>query len=400
MSVPLDRLYHYLADCVNHDLIIYRWLPHGSRKLEDLSMLRGPYLDTQPMMICHDQEPVDLDRYSKQDFETAIRHYFQNHYFFKNLKELTSDPVISYFADLGFRGLTIPGNQFDQTLLLHSEQNSIAVTTLAQQGYIPVYYWSHAVIARDWFRYAEHDPALAVNFEKIQKDFLIYNRAWAGTREYRLCFAEQLIEHQIDQHCKMSFNAHDNGHYSQHCFENPEFQISNFNLEKFFPINMHTANSSADYCGIDYATTGMEVVLETLFDDQRWHLTEKTLRPIACGRPFLLMGTAGSLEYLQQYGFKTFSGIIDESYDQIVNPRRRLQAVIAEMTRISQLPPTAKHELYAKLYKIADQNRHHFFNEFFDQVCAEYVSNVDQAMTVMQQRFTGYHRDVIQAMTK
>ena len=307
------------------------------------------------------------------------------------MKELTSDPVISYLADLGFRGLTIPANQFDQTLLLHSEQNSIAVTTLAQQGYIPVYYWSHAIIAQDWFRYAEHDPALAVDFEKIQKDFLIYNRAWAGTREYRLCFAEQLIEQRIDQHCKMSFSTHDNGHYSQHCFENPEFQISNFNLEKFFPINTHTANSSADYYSIDYATTGMEVVLETLFDDQRWHLTEKTLRPIACGRPFLLMGTAGSLKYLQQYGFKTFSGIIDESYDQIVNPRQRLQAVIAEMTRISQLPLADKHELYAKLYKIADQNRHHFFNEFFDQVCTEYVSNVDQAMTVMQQQFTGRH---------
>ena len=39
MSVPLDRLYHYLADVVNHDLVIYRWAPHGSRKLEDLQHL-------------------------------------------------------------------------------------------------------------------------------------------------------------------------------------------------------------------------------------------------------------------------------------------------------------------------------------------------------------------------
>jgi hypothetical protein len=400
MSVPLDRLYHYLADCVNHDLIIYRWAPHGSRKLEDLSMLRGPYQDTQPMMICHDQEPLDLARYSKQDFKTAIRHYFQNHDFFKNLTKLTADPVISYLADLGFRGLTIPTNQFDHTLLLHSEQNSTAVTALAQQGYMPVYYWSHGMIAQDWFRYARHDPVLTFAPENIQKDFLIYNRAWSGTREYRLCFAEQLVNQQLVQHCNMSFSATDAGHYSQHQFVNPKFQISNFNLHDFFPINAHPADASADYCGSDYATAGIEIVLETLFDDSRWHLTEKTLRPIACGKPFLLMSTQGSLEYLRQYGFETFEGLIDQRYDQIVEPRLRLQAVLDEMTRISQLEPTAKIKLFAELHEIARRNQHRFFNEFFDQVSKEYVNNITQAMSVMQQHCTGHHCDVIQTMIR
>jgi hypothetical protein len=69
-------------------------------------------------------------------------------------------------------------------------------------------------------------------------------------------------------------------------------------------------------------------VLETLFDDHRWHLTEKSLRPIACGKPFVLMATPGSLQYLRQYGFKTFDGLIDETYDSIQNPKQRLQAVL------------------------------------------------------------------------
>jgi hypothetical protein len=58
------------------------------------------------------------------------------------------------------------------------------------------------------------------------------------------------------------------------------------------------------------------------------------------------MSTAGSLAYLRQYGFETFSGLIDESYDQITNPRQRLQAVIAEMSRISSLPAAAKTQLF------------------------------------------------------
>jgi hypothetical protein len=78
MSVPLDRLYHYLGDCVNHDLLIYRWMPHGSTKLEDFCMLRGLPVETDQyhrriychdcndhaVMICHDQEPGFQNRYS------------------------------------------------------------------------------------------------------------------------------------------------------------------------------------------------------------------------------------------------------------------------------------------------------------------------------------------------
>ena len=69
MSVPLDRLYHYLADCVNHDLLIYRWAPHGSRKLEDLDQLIG-YPDHEwynlPMVLFHDQEPLSNNMYTKE----------------------------------------------------------------------------------------------------------------------------------------------------------------------------------------------------------------------------------------------------------------------------------------------------------------------------------------------
>ncbi len=399
MSIPLDRLYHYLADFVNHDLLIYRWLPHGSRKLKDLSMLRGSDRDTtQPMMICHDQEPLDLTRYSKHDFETAIRHYFQNHHFYKSVEKLTDDSVISYLADLQFRGLTIPINQFNHTLILHSEKNSIAVIALSQQGYVPVYYWSHGIIAQDWFRYAKHDPVLEFTNENMQKDFLIYNRAWSGTREYRLFVAEQLISQQLIQHCNMSFNANDAGHYSQHQFTNSEFQISNFNLHNFFPMNTHTADASADYCGSDYATAGIEIVLETLFDDSRWHLTEKTLRPIACGKPFILAATAGSLQYLRNYGFETFSGLIDESYDTITDSRARLDAIIQEMKRIASLAPNAKQVLYTKLHEIAQRNKHRFFNDLFDQVIEEYKTNMNQAMIVMHQNCTDQHSMVIKQL--
>jgi hypothetical protein len=418
MSVPLDRLYHYLDDCVNHDLLIYGWMPHGSTKLEDLKMLHDKITPEEwavlkstltheefalavvrhnhAVMICHDQEPLDFDRYSLDELKTVIKKNTQEYGKKFSRPELANDSAqaeitLEYCASLGLRGMTNPGNGYDQTILLHSELHSSHVIEFEQQGYVPVYYWSHGMIAQDWFRYAKHDPVLKFNPANITSDFLVYNRAWSGTREYRLCFTEQIVENGLSQHCKMSFNPQDNIPYHQYQFVNPEFQITNYDLHNFFPANTHTANASADYYGPDYATSGIEVVLETLFDDTRWHLTEKSLRPIACGQPFLLMAAPGSLQYLRQYGFETFEGLLDESYDTVQNPRQRLQAVIKEMSRISALPSQKKIQLLQDLDQIAEKNKHHFFNHLFDLVTQEYANNMDHAMTVMNQHKTGKH---------
>ena len=102
----------------------------------------------------------------------------------------------------------------------------------------------------------------------------------------------------------------------------------------------------------------MEIVLETLFDDQRIHLTEKVLRPLACGQPFILAATTGSLEYLKSYGFKTFDSLWDESYDQLEGPER-WQAIRKIIDLIMQMDTESRRGLILESNKIAQQNRQH-----------------------------------------
>jgi hypothetical protein len=348
-----------------------------------------------PIAVFHDQEPLDYSLYSQDQIYNQAKKFFE-----VQLPIMLKDSVLHYVSQQHVRGATgLSVNNYDLTMLVHSEQNSSEIALFEQAGFVPVYYWSHAVIAQDWFRYAQHDAVLTVDPTKIQQDFLIYNRAWAGTREYRLCFTQQIVESGLSKHCKMSFNPWDNDkHYSQHQFANSVLQITNFDLEHALPPNTHTATASADYCGTDYAESGIEVVLETLFDDQRLHLTEKTLRPIACGKPFILVATPGSLKYLQQYGFETFAGLIDESYDNIHDSGSRLDAIVSEMKRIAALDIDAKQVLYAKLHEIAQRNKQRFFNGLFDQVIEEYQTNLNQAMDIMQQHCTGKHRGAIRQL--
>ena len=123
-------------------------------------------------------------------------------------------------------------------------------------------------------------------------------------------------------------------------------------------------------------------MLETLFDDDRLHLTEKSLRPIACGQPFILAATHGSLEYLRSYGFKTFDGIIDESYDLIEDPLKRLQAIIYSMNQIAAWSKEEQHYKLMQMQQIADYNRQYFFSdEFFNLIIKELTENLINAFS-------------------
>ena len=147
------------------------------------------------------------------------------------------------------------------------------------------------------------------------------------------------------------------------------------------PSNHHPSSASADYNNADYAACGLEIVLETLFDDQRWHLTEKTLRPIACGKPFVLLATSGSLAYLRSYGFRTFDGIIDESYDLEPDPLLRLQMAVREMKRIQMMPSDQKQDFFAACGDVTQHNRRRFFSDQFQQdIVNECAVNLDTAL--------------------
>jgi hypothetical protein len=93
---------------------------------------------------------------------------------------------------------------------------------------------------------------------------------------------------------------------------------------------------------------------------------------------------------LKNYGFKTFSPIINEDYDQELDSLKRMQMIIAEMNRIAKLDRADKTLLWEKLYEIADYNKKWFFSSsFHDIVVEEYQHNFHEAIDTMNQNRTG-----------
>jgi len=404
MSVPLDRLYNFLDDVCNYnDIIIYHFYPHGSKKISDLVMLKDYkkllFENQRKFVIFYDQEPLNFELYNNINiFDELLEHSLN----YVELKEILNEELYKKCKSVIERAtekfnlkLALSGRLYQiPVILVHSEQRSNNLQRYQSCDFIPVYWWSHALLARDWFRYAEIDPSF--DSRHATKDFLIYNRAWSGTREYRLKFAEMLIENNLYNVCHMGFNPNDNGNYKGHQFVNQAFQINRDDLENYFHLNTSPSTASADYVSLDYRSTEIEVVLETLFDDDRLQLTEKILRPIACGQPFMLVGTHGSLKYLRDYGFETFGNLIDEGYDTVVDPAKRLEAVINEMKRIANLPTQEKSKLYTDMRTIAQRNKELFFSkQWQQQIVDEYKRNFADAYQQLGKRFEETFKNLI-----
>jgi hypothetical protein len=371
MSIPLDRLYHYIEsiarEACEDNVIIYRFFPHGSKNIDNLTGLRPWSLIerfTSPQIYCNDQEPLNYK------------------YYHENLTPISSQfaKILDKYKMSCFYNMRNLSNIFDQCLLLHSEQRSYNLDQYSSSQFIPVYYWSHAIIARDWFRYANH----VTQKKNVKQTFLIYNRAWSGTREYRLGFADRLIILGLVNHTLMRVSPVDptvDKHYDLYHFEHPEWRPHNV-IENYFPLCEADSHSSADFDQKDYKSTDIEVVLETLFDDLRLHLTEKTLRPIAMGQPFILAGTYGSLKYLREYGFKTFSDCWDESYDMMSDSVERMNKITEVMKNIAGMTQLNQKNMLAKARAIAAYNKQHFFSEkFYFKIKTELLDNLTNGIT-------------------
>jgi len=393
MYIPLNQLYNFLDGHVDNNTLIYRFLPHGSKNIEDLTLLKINTQNWQEnlqsvIMIMHDQEPLNFDFYDPSYLSSKLQNWFSMHRP-GSVKFLDCSEWVTELCHSNLALITNAKTLYDKNLICHSELRSSEVVKYQSIGLEPVYWWSHALIARNWYRYAKYDTRLNHHKTAFELDFNIYNRAWTGTREYRLKFVDLLINQDLCKHSNVKFNAVDSSlHYTDHKFKNINFQFSNA-LDQL-PENTADSSFSAEYSTDDYNQCWFDVVLETLFDDQRLHLTEKILRPIACGKPFILAGTQGSLKYLHSYGFKTFDGIINEDYDSEPDPIKRLSMIVDEMRIISNMHPSEKQQLHIKMQCILDHNRTRFFSDdFAKHIIIEFYNNYRSARNKCNQHKKG-----------
>jgi hypothetical protein len=117
------------------------------------------------------------------------------------------------------------------------------------------------------------------------------------------------------------------------------------------------------------------IVTETVYFQDKLHLTEKIFKPIVAKRPFILVAAPGNLAYLKSYGFRTFDRWIDESYDTETDHYVRIEKITAEIKRLCNLSPAELKQMHSEMQAVLEYNFAHFYNDFKITIVNELVDN-------------------------
>ena len=208
------------------------------------------------------------------------------------------------------------------TNALDRVENSSNITFVVESGFVKHGLNNISVITDPWSNFLPVvESRLALKYKKhITKDFLVM---FGREDDCRTIMWDKLNENKLL----------DNSHAVYH-------KISPVLSDNNVPIGVTQGflgeDSLPDYKWKAlipppdlYSSCAVEIVCETLshFQSISW-FTEKTIRPIAAKTAFLLFDAPGSLHELRKLGFKTFSSLIDESYDQETDLYARADKII------------------------------------------------------------------------
>jgi len=125
-------------------------------------------------------------------------------------------------------------------------------------------------------------------------------------------------------------------------YEVPRYQTRvalEYSQNQYAMMNLFDNEWGAIYLNLDaYVDTYFSVVTETVHEKSYSFRTEKIWKPMAIGHPWVCVANAGFNRDLRHLGFKTFRGIIDESFDNIEDNQERLNQVLNVIIDICRAP--------------------------------------------------------------
>jgi hypothetical protein len=105
-----------------------------------------------------------------------------------------------------------------------------------------------------------------------------------------------------------------------------------------------------------YNQTAYSLIAETNFHNNYVFFTEKTVKPILGRRLFIMLGNRFSLRRLKELGFKTFSDIIDESYDDVELVEQRMNKALEQLEWLCRQP---QEKILEQCLPIVEHNYNH-----------------------------------------
>jgi hypothetical protein len=291
-------------------------------------------------IFCHDQEPVWMDLH-RPLFDDVVRR---------------NDDI--YCKPSGH--------------VIVSERGEFVEQLTQTYGWQSHYYFYHGWACQDWFRGYDKTFLIARARDRSPtKTFMSPNRIVAGKRDHRVLFLYNVFKNHLEHNhisapriCQ--YEHVDIASIAQkytNVYQDITDVFNRANLPRLFVGEEEKQMTSCWLSNFTEAADSLVYVpTETVYFGRRTHITEKTFKAIALEMPFVLVAPAGSLAYMREYGFKTFAGIFDESYDTETDDIRRIERVTQLLKDLDDLSPAERLKIHQQCLPIVEHNFNHFYS--------------------------------------
>jgi hypothetical protein len=317
--------------------------PPGHTGPEHLFNLGRDDITETNYVFFHDQEPVDADLYGSLFDEVHKRN-----------------------TDLWWPKKPTP---FGQVIV--SERGDSVKKLCEKYEWTSHYYFYHGWACLDWFRGYDRTFLIPRAANRTPScTFMSANRIVAGRRDHRVLFLYHVFRQGLTNNhisapricCYENVDISTVAHKYCNIYPDIEQVFNQAQLPRTFVGEETQQMTSCWLSNFPEAQDSLVYVpTETVYFGQRTHITEKTFKAIALEMPFVLVAPAGSLEYLREYGFQTFDGILDESYDTETDDIRRVERVVQLLKDLDNLTLRERQQIHRACLPRVEHNYNHFY---------------------------------------
>ena len=338
--------------------------PFGHTQKENLYNFGDDNITERSFVYFHDQEPIQFDTY-----RPLFSHVVSSNF------DLISNREV--FHDTDFKK-TKKNSQFVSHVVVSEKGENLKKLT-DTYSWIPHYYFFHGWACLDWYRGYNYTFLFPPPSQRDQPrhSFMCPNRIMGGERDHRVLFLYHTVRASIanakiscprlcpDQQTDILDLC------AKYAHRYPDIQqvLEQADLPWNFEGESGSPMSSCWLTNFEEATNSLVYVpTETVYFGKRLHLTEKTFKAITLGMPFVLVATAGSLEYLRSYGFKTFGGVWNEDYDLEQDDFLRLEKIVALLKDLDSSTPRELEQIRKACLPAVQHNWDHFYHGGFEKI--------------------------------
>jgi hypothetical protein len=310
--------------------------------------------------------------------------------FFHDQEPVDSELYQLLFSDVVRRNDDIKNKPTGHVVVSERGENVQRLTE--KYGWKPHYYFYHGWACQDWFRGYDRTFLIPRAEDRTPtQTFMSPNRIVAGKRDHRVLFLYNVFKNGLEHNhisaprmCQ--YEGVDISSIAQkytNVYQDITTVFDQAQLPRLF-AGEETQQMTSCWLGnfAEAQDSLVYVPTETVYFGRRTHITEKTFKAIALEMPFVLVAPVGSLEYLREYGFQTFSDIFDESYDEETDDYRRIERVTKLLKDLDNLSARERQQIHRACLPRVQHNYNHFYRGGFTNILWQELLNMLNGLKV------------------